>query len=104
VSVEGKLVRFIKPSLVEEYSVTMGGVRQDFVVLERPQGTGDLIVRLNVTGSKVKEAAFGAVLVLESLGERLLTVGCEWLMPRAGCWRQRWNWSANPKSDIRNPK
>src|SRR5882724_1394899 len=71
VSVEGKLVRFIKPSLVEEYSVTMGGVRQDFVVLERPQGTGDLIVRLNVTGSKVKEAAFGAVLVLEKSGRKV---------------------------------
>jgi len=36
VAVEEKLVRFSRPGLVEEYSVSMDGVRQDFLVLERP--------------------------------------------------------------------
>ena len=45
VEVADKLVRFTRPGLVEEYSVSMDGVRQDFVVLGRPEGTGELQMR-----------------------------------------------------------
>ena len=37
VTVSGQTVRFTRAGLVEEYSVSMDGVRQDFVVLERPR-------------------------------------------------------------------
>jgi hypothetical protein len=36
VAVGEKLVRFSRPGLVEEYTVSMDGVRQDFVVLDKP--------------------------------------------------------------------
>src|SRR5438034_5552925 len=35
VSLDGQTARFTRPGLVEEYSVSMDGVRQDSVVLER---------------------------------------------------------------------
>ena len=51
-SLDGQTVRFTRPGLVEEYSVSMDGVRQDFVVLERPSGAGELAVRLAVSGGQ----------------------------------------------------
>ena len=60
VEVQDKLVRFIRPGLVEEYSVSLDGVRQDFVVTEKPPGTGALQVRLDVAGARVEFAAAGA--------------------------------------------
>ena len=36
VAVDGQTVRFIRPGVTEEYSVSMDGIRQDFVVVERP--------------------------------------------------------------------
>ena len=44
VSVEDKLVRFARPSVTEEYSVSVDGVRQDFVIARPPAGAGDLRV------------------------------------------------------------
>jgi hypothetical protein len=38
VAVAGNVARFLRPELVEEYSVSADGVRQDFVVLEKPAG------------------------------------------------------------------
>ncbi len=49
ISLAGQTVRFSRPGLVEEYSVSMDGVRQDFVVPERPAGAGELAVRLAVS-------------------------------------------------------
>jgi hypothetical protein len=40
VAIGGQSVRFTRSGLVEEYTVSMDGVRQDFVVLERPAGSG----------------------------------------------------------------
>jgi len=75
VEVADKLVRFIRPGLVEEYSVSMDGVRQDFVVLEKPGGAsvpasrlasslappteGQLRLELAVTGARVEPIAGG---------------------------------------------
>src|SRR2546428_6141022 len=36
VSIDGENVRFIRPGLVEEYTVSMDGVRQDFIIEQRP--------------------------------------------------------------------
>ena len=62
VKVADKTVRFIRPGLIEEYSVSMDGVRQDFVVLEKPAinlqlsplNSHELRVELSVSGARVE--------------------------------------------------
>lgn len=67
----GQTVRFTRPGLVEEYSVSMDGVRQDFVVPQRPAGNGRLTVQLAVSGARVEPASYGAHLVLQKSGRKL---------------------------------
>lgn len=86
ISVQDETVRFTRPGLVEEYSVSMDGVRQDFFVLENPgvrvPETGlacdleplsraELRVELSVTGARVEQTAYGAKLVLEHSGRKV---------------------------------
>jgi hypothetical protein len=71
VSIDGQSVRFTRPGLVEEYTASMDGVRQDFVVLERPPGLGELVLRLAVSGARVESAAFGAQVVLANSGRKI---------------------------------
>ena len=65
------LVRFSRPGLTEEYSVSVDGVRQDFVITERPAGSGDLRMELALTGAQVQAAAYGAKLKLDGSGREL---------------------------------
>src|SRR5206468_1490154 len=69
--VVGKLARLIRPGLVEEYSVSMDGVRQDFLISQRPDGTSELQVRLDVAGARVEPAASGVQLVLARSGRKI---------------------------------
>jgi uncharacterized delta-60 repeat protein len=62
---------WLRPGLIEEYSVSSDGVRQDFVVLERPLGTGDLAVDLEITGAKAETADYGAKLTVDGTGREL---------------------------------
>jgi hypothetical protein len=71
VSVEDKLVRFTRPGVTEEYSVSVDGVRQDFVITERPVGTEDLRVELALSGARADAAAYGAKVILEGSGRAL---------------------------------
>jgi hypothetical protein len=71
ISLAGQTVRFSRPGLVEEYSVSLDGVRQDFLVPERPADAGELAVRLAVSGARVEPAAAGARLVLDNSGRKL---------------------------------
>ena len=71
VSVADTLVRFVRPGLTEEYSVSVDGVRQDFVVTERLAGTGELQVGLGVSGARVEAMPGGARLVLEQSGRKI---------------------------------
>jgi len=71
VTLAGQTARFTRPAVLEEYSVSMDGVRQDFVVLERPKDPGELAVRLAVSGAKIEQAAGGAQLVLENSGRKI---------------------------------
>jgi hypothetical protein len=71
ITLAGQTVRLSRPGLVEEYSVSMDGVRQDFVVPERPVGAGELVVRLAVSGARVEPAASGARLVLDNSGRKV---------------------------------
>jgi len=46
VSIHENLVRWTRPGLVEEYSVSADGLRQDFMVPTAPSGSGELSVEL----------------------------------------------------------
>ena len=52
--VEPNRIRFMRPGLVEEYSVSMDGVRQDFVITQRPAGAGELRLELEVAGAQAE--------------------------------------------------
>jgi hypothetical protein len=73
VEVAGQLVRFVRPGLTEEYSVSVDGVRQDFVVQEKPAGAGEgrLCLLLAVTGARVERVGQGTQLVLEKSGRKI---------------------------------
>ncbi len=66
-----QLGRLFRPGLTEEYSVSVDGVRQDFLVLARPAGEGELRVDLAVDGAHAETAAAGAQLVLTDGGRKL---------------------------------
>ena len=71
VTVADKLARCVRPGLTEEYSVSVDGVRQDFIVTQRPAGNGPLRVELNVTGAKAEALVNGARLVVAGSGRRI---------------------------------
>ncbi|MGA2747387.1 MAG: hypothetical protein ABSG59_01315 [Verrucomicrobiota bacterium] len=75
VAVEDKLVRFTRTLVAEEYSVSVDGVRQDFVILERPAGLGDLRVELALAGARAEAAGYGAKLIVEGSGPTLAYSG-----------------------------
>ena len=62
---------FTRPGLVEEYRVSTDGVRQDFVILERPAGAGNLSVALTLTGATAEAAAYGAKLTVAGSGRAI---------------------------------
>ena len=75
VTVTGQSVRFTRAGLVEQYSVSMDGVRQDFLI-DQPspaaqRSAGGLIVSLSVSGAKVEPAPYGVQLVLAKSGRKL---------------------------------
>ncbi len=71
VAILEKGVSFTRPGLTEEYSVSVDGVRQDFVVTRNPVGAGALRVELALSGARAAATAFGAELVLEGSGRKL---------------------------------
>jgi len=71
VSIDGQTVRLNRAGLVEEYTVSMDGVRQDFVVLEKPTGPGELVLLLAMSGAAVEATPDGAWLVLENTGRKI---------------------------------
>jgi hypothetical protein len=71
IALEKEVVRFTRPGLIEEYSVSANGVRQDFLVNERPSGAGELNVRLAVSGARVLSEDAGVQLALDGSGRRI---------------------------------
>ncbi|NOS69149.1 MAG: hypothetical protein HOP33_04385 [Verrucomicrobia bacterium] len=71
VSVTENVARFIRDGLTEEYTVSVDGVRQDFIVEQRPGGEGELRVELDVTGAKAEPLVNGVRLVLDGSGRKL---------------------------------
>ena len=80
VSLNDKLVRFTRPGLTEEYSVSVDGVRQDFVIESPPlnpqpstlnQSAGDLRVELTLCGARAEATASSARLRLDGSSRAL---------------------------------
>lgn len=71
VEVSSNVVRFIRDVLTEDYSVSVDGVQQDFIIEQRPAGDGKLRVELDVTGAKAAALVNGARLVLDGSGRKL---------------------------------
>lgn len=72
VEVDGKMVRFVRPKLSEEYSVGIDGLQQDFVIEQRPDGEGSLHLELEVDGAKAEAMVDGARLVLADGGRNMV--------------------------------
>lgn len=68
VEVAEEVSRFIRPGLIEEYRVSVDGIRQDFLVASRPAGEGLLALKLDVEGARAEVAPFGAKLILNESG------------------------------------
>jgi hypothetical protein len=67
----GDVVKWTRPMLVEEYRTSVDGIRQDFMVQKKPEGSGLLEVHLNVVGATVDNAKEGVSLKLTSGGRQL---------------------------------
>jgi hypothetical protein len=65
------VTRFIRPGLTEEYSVSVDGVRQDFLIAQPPVGTGELRLELDVTGATVAPLGNGVRLTVPGSGRQL---------------------------------
>jgi hypothetical protein len=68
VQTESEVVRLLRPGVIEEYRVSMDGVRQDFLIPERPAGAGELTLALEVSGARAEAADYGARLTLAGSG------------------------------------
>ncbi len=71
VETSGKLVSLVRPCLTEEYSVSTEGLRQDFLIHERPQGSGPLRLMLNVEGAACESIEQGVKLTLAGSGREI---------------------------------
>lgn len=52
--------------IAEKFSNSSDGIRQDFIIPVKPQGSGELQVQLQVNGAHVEQKNNGAVIVLQS--------------------------------------
>lgn len=86
VVMEGQVARFNRPGLVEEYSVSLDGIRQDFILAEPPAVSwrpafpaeermaaheGLLRLELAVNGAVIESTAAGAQLTLAHSGRQI---------------------------------
>ena len=59
---------YVRKNLTEKYSVSVDGVRQDYVVSERPTGQGSLRVEMAISGARAKPASGGVNFTFEGSG------------------------------------
>jgi hypothetical protein len=71
VALADQKVTWTRPGMVEEYSVSVDGVRQDFILAKAPAGAGELSVELALNGARAEAQADGARLILAKSGREL---------------------------------
>ena len=63
---------WLRPGLIEQYSVSSDGVRQDFLVTQRPARNGEALrLELDIHGAQAKKAPDGAKLTIKDTGREL---------------------------------
>ncbi len=72
VEASAELVRYVRDGMIEEISTSTDGIRQDFVLLERPAGQGELWLELAVSGAAASMAEQGIRLQLDDRGRELV--------------------------------
>jgi hypothetical protein len=65
------LARWLRPQVTEEFTVSVDGVRQDFILTERPVGEGTLHLVLALSGARAESTSYGALLTLDGSGRKL---------------------------------
>lgn len=66
VQMEGTaLAAWSRLPLIEEFSVSTDGVRQDLVISKPPEGRGEVVVVLEVAGAAVEAASYGVKLTVD---------------------------------------
>ena len=94
--------RYVRPALIEEYSVTADGIRQDFLVTQSPAGPGPLRLHLTLRGARAESSPDGAQLVLNESGRKL---NYNRLRVTDATGRELAAWmELHGKSEIQNPK
>lgn len=71
VTASDRLAQFVRADVIEEYSVSMEGIRQDFVIGRCPTGGGRVRVALTVEGALAEATKDGAKLVLAGSGREI---------------------------------
>lgn len=71
VEAQDALIRFVRSGLIEEYTASQHGIRQDFLVTHAPAGSGFLRLGLSVAGARASALAQGVRLDLEASGRSL---------------------------------
>ncbi len=86
VKVSKDCVQIVRPNLVEEYTVSGDGIRQDFIVSKRPEGSGELVLAIGLGGATAelsssglkirlsetgREFAYSKLLVIDAAGKKL---------------------------------
>jgi hypothetical protein len=71
IEVTDHVARFIRPGVIEEYSVSDNGVRQDIILERRPPGQGQLRVALELIGANAEPSGEGIRLVPDRSGRNL---------------------------------
>jgi hypothetical protein len=62
---------WVRRDLVEEYSVSTDGIRQDFILARRPAGSGALRLNLALEGGNAVTCAYGVRLTLHGTGREI---------------------------------
>ena len=65
ISSDEKIARLFHNNLIEEFSTSSGGIRQDFVISQSPKGKGKLVLELDLKDATVALDDQGAMLTLE---------------------------------------
>lgn len=71
IAIRGDTARFQRPGLAEEYSVSVDGIRQDFMVADRPPGDGGMRLTLGLSGVTAGSSSEGVILNLKGSGRRI---------------------------------
>lgn len=68
---EGDVVFNVHDGITERFTNTGGGIRQDFIVANRPDGKGDLHVQLQIENAQLKTKHNGVVVALNGSNREL---------------------------------